>query len=304
MDLYNEERPTSFRDVIGQKDACKQLISLGKSKQGIPHCILFSGPSGCGKTTLARIVRNKLKCSDNDFVEINGANDRGVEMVRGIQKRFGLSPMGGKSRVWLIDECHMLTQEAQSALFKLLEEPPQHAYFMLATTLPEKLKKAIQTRATDIKVRSLHEAEIASLVGTVMTKHTGQTLSPDVGAKLAEIAEGSARKALVLLAQIMGIDDVKVQLNILEHQDIKKEAIEIARALLNGSWATVAPIIKACVGEPESIRWLVLAYFTTIALSASQKSGRAIEIIEEFECNYYDTKRAGLVVSCYRACTK
>lgn len=300
-ELHLEERPKNFKEVIGQKEACQQLIKLAQGPGGIPHCLLFTGPSGCGKTTIARIVREKLKCSDNDFFEINSADDRGIDMVRNIQVRAGLSPIAGETRVWLIDECHQTTADAQGAFLKLLEEPPEHVYFMLATTNPKKLRKEIRTRCTEIAVRSLTDEEILGLVRTVAEKH-GAHINSDVGAKLAEIAEGSARKALVLLQQIIGLPDDAAKIEVLQKSDSQQAAIEIARALMGRKpWSVVAGLLRDCEEEPESIRWMVLSYFSKVALGGKM-AGRAVQILEEFQYNYFDTKKAGLIMSCYRAC--
>ena len=300
-ELHLEERPTTFKEVIGQKEACQQLVKLAQGPGGIPHCLLFTGPSGCGKTTLARIVRKKLECADNDFYEVNAANDRGIDMVRDIQMRVGLSPIAGKTRVWLIDECHQTTADAQGAFLKLLEEPPAHVYFMLATTNPKKLRKEIRTRCTEIPVRELKGDEILSLVRTVAEKH-GTGISSDVGIKLSEVAEGSARKALVLLQQIIGLPDNKTMIEALQKNDPQRAAIEIARALMGKKpWSVVAELLRNCDEEPESIRWMILSYFSKVALGG-KGSERAIQIMEEFQYNYFDTKKHGLIMSCYRAC--
>jgi len=304
-EIHLEERPTSLKQVVGQREACAQLVALGKSEEGIPHCLLFTGPSGCGKTTLARIVRRKLRCSDNDFNEINAAENRGIDMVRSIQARVGLAPIDGETRVWLIDECHQLTGDAQGAFLKLLEEPPDHVYFMLATTNPAKLRKTIKTRCTELKVRDLTDSEIIGLVNRIAEERAGEPLNDAVTNKLAEVAEGSARKALVLLQQIISIEGDGRKVATLQNADAKAAAIEIARGLMkHRPWKEIAATIKTCDEEPEGIRWMILGYFTTVALSGSQAAGQAITIMEEFQDNYFDTKKAGLVMSCYQACNR
>ena len=301
-EIHLEERPATFKQVVGQAEACQQLMALGKSDEGLPHTLLFTGPSGCGKTTLARIVRQKLKCSDTDFFEINAADSRGIEMVRSIQGRVGLAPIGGETRVWLVDECHQLTADAQGAFLKLLEEPPGHVYFMLATTDPQKLKNTIRTRCTEIKVRSLTAEETVGLVNRIAEERTGEKLDDGVAAKLAEVADGSARKALVLLQQVVGLDTPGTQIAVLQKADIKQAAIEICRALMaNKPWPVVAAILRDCDEEPETIRWMVLSYFTKVALGG-KGAERAIKILEAFQDNYFDSKKAGLVISCAIAC--
>jgi len=138
VELYRKYRPTKFSQVLGQREAIATLANMGK-RRAVPHCLLFTGPSGVGKTTLIRILREKLGCKEHDYVEINAAEARGIDTIRDIQRRLTLSPLSGRCRVWAIDECHRLTTDAQSALLKILEDTPPTAYFMLATTEPNKL---------------------------------------------------------------------------------------------------------------------------------------------------------------------
>lgn len=104
LELYKKYRPSEFSQVVGQTDAIKSLIDLGKRKQ-IPHSILFTGGSGCGKTTLARILKDKLKCSDHDFAEINAAEQRGIDSIRRIKSQMNLSALQGPCKIYLFDEC-------------------------------------------------------------------------------------------------------------------------------------------------------------------------------------------------------
>jgi DNA polymerase-3 subunit gamma/tau len=139
-ELYLKHRPSLFKQVIGQDDAVNVLQQLLKGDR-FPHALLLSGPSGCGKTTLARICRDKLECTGADFQELNGADTRGIDTIREIRSHLNLRPMHGKCRIWYIDEAHKLSNDAQNALLKMLEDTPTTAYFMLATTEPNKLIK-------------------------------------------------------------------------------------------------------------------------------------------------------------------
>lgn len=300
-DLPRKYRPAGFKEVLGQPAAVRMLTAMGKART-IPQCLLFVGPSGCGKTTMARVTANKLKCGGPDLCEVNAAENRGIDMVRSIAARANMKPIAGPVRVWIIDECHQLTADAQGAFLKLLEEPPEHVYFMLATTHPNKLRKAILTRCTEIKV---NEVGIDLLEGLVQRVHRMETDNNDldeaVARKIAECAEGSARTALVLLQTVINITDPDKQLASIENGGAKAQAIEIARAIMKGvAWGKMAAILKTCDEEPESIRWLVLSYATTVALGKGDPA-RAIDIIEAFGDNFYDTKKAGLVRACYDA---
>ena len=302
-ELYRKYRPTKFSEVLGQDDAIRTLTDLGRRKS-IPHAILLSGPSGCGKTTLGRILRKKLGCSDTDFCEMNIGDLRGIDNVRSIASRMHLAPIGGKCRIWLIDEAHKLTSDAQDAFLKLLEDTPSHVYFMLATTDPQKLKRTSLTRCTEIKVKLLNNKTMASLLQQVLGEE-GVEISEEVIEKIVDHAEGSARKALVLLNQVIGLEDEEKQLSAVAAGDTKAKAIELARALLNprSSWSSVVKILKDVDEEPESLRYMVLGYCSTVLLGGGKMAGRAAKIIERFECNFYDSKKASLILACYDVIT-
>jgi len=296
-ELYKKWRPKSFNDVVGQDKAITTLKSLRGDK--FPHTLLFTGGAGTGKTTICRILRTKLECADLDFMEVNAADDRGIDIIRDIRKRMNLAPINGKCRVWLIDECHQLTAQAQESFLKILEDTPKHVYFFLASTDPQKLKKTIISRSTEIKLQQIPGDVLDALVERI-GKEEGAPVNGDVKAKIVELAEGSARKALVFLNQVIGIDGDDKQLEVLEAADVRKQAVEIARALLakGTTWKKMAEILSAVDEEAESIRWLVLGYMTAVALKGNPT--KACRIIDEFRDNFYDSKKAGLVASCYQ----
>lgn len=298
-EIYKTHRPTSLAAVIGQPEACRVLGDFIKKKR-IPHAILFTGPSGCGKTTLARIVRSELSCQDLDFSEMNCADFRGIDMVREMRSRMGLAAMGGGCRVYLIDECHKLTNDAQTALLKMLEDTPKHVYFMLCTTDPNKMLRTLLTRCTEVRVKPVTGKVLGELVGKVARKEK-IAVGEEVIEKIVEVADGSPRKALVLLDQIREIDDEETQLNAIQSSDIKAQAIEICRTLMNprAVWADMAKVLKGVEEDPESIRWMVLGYMTNVLLGGGKMAPRAYNIIQIFRDNFFDSKKAGLVSCCY-----
>lgn len=298
-ELYRKHRPKAFKTVLGQDDSVSILHKMVQDKR-VPHTMLFSGPSGCGKTTLARILASKLECGEADLQEINAADTRGIETVREIRARMQLAPISGKVRVWLIDEAHKLSNDAQNAFLKILEDTPRHVYFMLATTDPAKLLKTIQTRCTEIRVREMSVKAMQELLETVAEKE-GITLTDEVKDKIVECAQGSARLALVLLNKIVGIDDPERAVEVIMKGTSNVESIALARALLNPrtTWPELAALIKAIDDEPESVRWVVQGYMSSVLLGGGKMAPRAFEVLEEFRDNFFDTKKAGLVRACY-----
>lgn len=188
---------------------------------------------------------------------------------------------------------------------KMLEDTPSHVYFFLASTDPQKLKNTIKTRCTHLVFRALSEHELSVLVSSVYKTEKKEKLSQVISKKLAEQAEGSARKALVLLHQIIGMDmsDEDAVLKRLSSSSVERQSIEICRALLNPKtdWKQMAAILKGVDEDPEQIRWMVLGYMKNVALGGGPISARACSIIDEFRDNFYDSKAAGLVASCYSA---
>ena len=218
-------------------------------------------------------------------------------MARELKQRSGLSPIQGPCRIWLIDECANMTPQAQECLLKLLEDTPKHVYFFLCTTDPQKLKKTIITRATEIRVKPLKPAVLKELVLDVVAKE-GKTIESDVADKIADIAEGSARKALVLLHQVIDLSSEDEKLEALQKADLKRVGIDIARALIKGAkWPEVAGLLKTVDEEPETIRRIILGYMTTVSLSKPNPV-REINIIEAFLEPFYNTGKAGLVQAC------
>jgi len=303
--LYQKHRPTSFKQVLGQPEAVNTLRKHLQAKT-VPHALLFTGPSGCGKTTLARILRRALDCDDADFCEMNAADHRGIDIVRDIRSRVGLSPLAGAVRVWLIDEVAQLTSAAQDSFLKLLEDPPGHVYFILATTDPQKLKATIITRCEEIKIKALSAKALGQLVEqTFQAEQANQAIgfSEDVVDKIVDIADGSARKALVLLSQIIGEDDEDKQLKMLGQADSKRQAIELCRLMIKpgGGWGAAAKILKELGDDPEQVRYTILGYMRSVLLGCGKMAPRAAEVMEIFRDNFYDSRHAGLALACWEA---
>lgn len=298
-ELYKKYRPDNFDQVVGQDEAVAQLKTMARDKR-FPHTILFTGPSGTGKTTIARILRTKLKCSDMDFFERNASEDRGIESIRAIQRTMPTRPMAGKAKVYLIDECHAMTADAQNAFLKILEDTPSHVYFFLATTDPQKLKKTIITRCHEVKCKAIPESKLKQLVKEIAAKENVE-LDQEVADALVEVCDGSARKALVILNGIIGIKSKEEQLRgIAEGVDVRKQAFDLVQALMyNKKWPAISKILTAIQHEePEGVRRLVLSYCSKVVLGGGNQAQRAADIIEVFEYNFYDSGFAGLIMSC------
>jgi DNA polymerase-3 subunit gamma/tau len=294
--LYRKHRPKTFADVIGQDEAVTTLTRKHK-KDSIPHAILFHGPYGTGKTSLARLTAKALKCSKHDFVEKNSAHYRGIEEVRKIERVMNQSAFDGDVRVWLLDEIHKATNDAQNAMLKMLEDPPNHVYFMLATTEPEKLIKGIRQRCLSIKVNPIEDKQLFKILGKVCEDEEIE-IAEDVLKTITKYSAGSAREAIQILDKIRELDEEK-QENAIAKTSTTTQTIEIARLLMkeNTKWKTLAPILKELRNEDvEPIRRMLLSYATTVMLKTSNP--RAYAIIEAFRENFFDSGFAGVISGC------
>jgi DNA polymerase III gamma/tau subunit len=310
-ELYKKYRPKKLADVVGHTSV---IGSLQKKleKGNMPHAILFSGGPGVGKTTLARILRRELNCGDQDFKAINAADFNGIDTIRKISRVANMCPISGDCRVWVVDECHKLTNEAQNAFLNILEDTPSHVYFFLCTTDSGKIIEAVRSRCTEIKLGSISDEALTDLINRVI-KAEELKLTPEVVDEIVSAAEGSARKALVILDQVGQLDSSKEQMAAVSKSAITKgQAIELARALFNpkAEWFQIANLLRDLKDEPEQIRYLILGYAKSCLLGRAGErtmpyhANRAFEIIDIFARNFYDSKHAGLAAACFEAWTR
>lgn len=218
--LYRKWRPMTFSDIVGQNhvsDTLKHGIAAGR----ITHAYLFCGTRGTGKTSTAKIFSRAVNCehpidgepcnecptcrgildgSIMDVYEMDAASNRGVENIREIRDEVIYTPAGCTYKVYIIDEVHMLTQEAFNALLKTLEEPPAHALFILATTEPNKLPATVLSRCQRFDFRRISVLDIASRLRQIAEAEKIPA-SEDALELVAELGDGSMRDALSILDQ-------------------------------------------------------------------------------------------------------
>ncbi len=297
MSLYHKYRPDSLDDMIGNKQTIRALqATLGKDNP--PHAYLFHGPTGCGKTTLGRIVRKHLRCSDNDFHEIDSADFRGIDTIREIRRKSQYKPMQGKSMVWLLDECHQLSAQAQEALLKALEEAPTHVYYILCTTDPQKLKPTLKGRCSQFQVNPLSDREMMKLLRSVV-KAEGERLQKQVYEQIIQDSLGHPRNALQILDQVLVVEPDE-RLEVAKRQaEMQSQTIELCRALIGGAgWRKVRTILEGLRDqEPETIRRQVLGYCSSVLLK--EENYQAAAVMEEFIEPFYNSGWPGLVFACF-----
>lgn len=299
MALYHKHRPTSFDEVIGNEKTV-ELLRNSVASDNCPHAFLLHGPTGCGKTTLGRIVAKELGCVGSDFREVDSADFRGIDTIRDMRKQARYQPLEGPCRVWLLDECHKMSNDAQSALLKALEDPQPHVYYILATTDPQKLLNTIRGRCSQFAVSMLEERQMMTLLRKVV-KAEEDSLPKSVYEQIVQDAAGHPRNALQILDQVLRVDEEKRLEVAKQAAETAIDAIELCRALIdNVNWKQTAAILtKLKEQEPESVRRLVLGYCTTVLLKSGNP--QAARILESFRAPFYDIGYPGLVFASFDA---
>lgn len=304
MSLYQDYRPTSLKHFHGNEDLKRDLRPFIKGNRKPPKAILFTGPSGCGKTTLARILAKSMGCAEQDIQELDTADFRGIDSIREIRRQMGLASLSGSDRVWILDECHKLTNDAQNALLKALENPPAHVYFILCTTDPQLLLKTILTRCTQFVVEALTTSD---LVDVMKRACDGEKVDvPDaVLKKIAKTASGSPRAALSTLERVIARDPDEYEEELASFANFETQIKDLCQTLMAGKvkWKEVADMIKGLKDEPETIRRAILGYMNAVLLSGKD-APRAAYIMDCFKEPFFNTGPAGLTLSCYAAMLK
>lgn len=308
QELYKRYRPKTLDEVIGQEKAVSALGGLLKNKK-VPHAIMFEGHTGCGKTTLARIMAKNLKCSKADFEEINCGDKNGIADVRKLSGNMDRYPMNGPVRVYLLDEAQTLSGEAQTGLLKPLEDTPDHVYFMICTTDPNKLKPTVRGRCMRIQIKPMADTDLTELVWGVAKK---EKIKPEVSKKvidrIVQCAGGSGRQALVTLEQIMGLTKEQERLAAILSEDAEAVAFDLVKLIMPFRGKVVWPEVRVLLTkikdeDPEGMRRLILKVATTNLLAGDKLSSRAFLVIQAFRDSFFECGRAGLVAACWEVCT-
>ena len=210
--LYRKYRPKSLKEVVGQPQVTN-ILSKSLEAGKVSHAYLFVGPRGTGKTSVARILAHeingfKYEIEDDyiDIIEIDGASNRGIDNIRDLREKALIAPTNGKYKVYIIDEVHMLTKEAFNALLKILEEPPEHVVFIMATTDAYKVPVTITSRAQTYTFELSTSETMFNFLKQIADKE--KILIDDAALSIiVKKGGGSFRDSLSLLDQISTLSD-------------------------------------------------------------------------------------------------
>lgn len=298
MSLYLKHRPNNWDEILGNEEVVDALSNMVTNLDTCPHSFLLIGPTGCGKTTIGRILAQNLGCVGNDFREVDSADFRGIDTVREIRKQAQFKSLEGPCRVWLIDECHKMTNDAQSALLKILEDTPKHVYFILATTDPQKLLPTIKGRCSTFSVKPLSEGKMMRLLRSVV-KAENESIEKLVYEQIVQDSLGHPRNALQILDQVLKTTPDK-RLQVAQRAaEEQSQSIELCRALLEGKpWVSISKILTGLQDQdPEGIRRHLLGYSQAVLLKKA--NDKAALVIEELKEPLYNIGFPGLVYACF-----
>ncbi|HXK34096.1 MAG TPA: DNA polymerase III subunit gamma/tau, partial [Dehalococcoidia bacterium] len=274
--LYRKWRPQRFADVSGQEVVTRTLVNAVASHK-VSHAYLFSGPRGTGKTTTARILARAVNCERNapdapdspgepcgecasclafgdgsalDLIELDAASNRGIDDIRDIRENANYMPMGGMAatKVYLIDEVHMLTEHAFNALLKTLEEPPAHVIFILATTDAHKVPATIVSRCQRHEFKRIPLSAMVDRLAHICEQE-GMDVPREGLELIARAATGSLRDAINLLEQVCdsygtspSLEAVREGLGLIGDERAMRLAIQAVEGDLAGGLLTIGSV--------------------------------------------------------------
>lgn len=302
--LYRKWRPKTFDDVSGQEHITTTLVNELKSGR-INHAYLFTGSRGTGKTTCAKILAKAVNClspengnpcgkcenciaaedgSFQDIVEMDAASNRRIDDIRSVIDGAVFTPAKGKYKVYIIDEVHMLTQEAFNALLKTLEEPPSHVIFILATTEVHKLPATIISRCQRFDFHRINPHVIKDRLKYVVEQE-GCSITDDAALLIAAIADGALRDALSLTDRCIGLSGGEITLSVVREAaglSGRGYVYDMASSCINKNCGEALELIAKLYGESKDMARLceeLTEHFRNLMLLKSVKNPDDILVV-------------------------
>ena len=302
--LYRKWRPKTFDDVSGQEHITTTLVNELKSGR-INHAYLFTGSRGTGKTTCAKILAKAVNClspengnpcgkcenciaaedgSFQDIVEMDAASNRRIDDIRSVIDGAVFTPAKGKYKVYIIDEVHMLTQEAFNALLKTLEEPPSHVIFILATTEVHKLPATIISRCQRFDFHRINPHVIKDRLKYVVEQEDC-SITDDAALLIAAIADGALRDALSLTDRCIGLGGGEITLLVVREAaglSGRGYVYDMASSCINKNCGEALELIAKLYGESKDMARLceeLTEHFRNLMLLKSVKNPDDILVV-------------------------
>ena len=322
--LYRKYRPSNFDDVVGQ-DVIVTTLKNSIINKTFTHAYMFFGPRGTGKTTISKIFARAVNCSNPiesgpcnkcyncihsmekecvDIIEIDAASNNGVDEIRELKSKISLVPAELKYKVYIIDEVHMLSIGAFNALLKTLEEPPEHAIFILATTDPQKVPETIISRCQCFSFKRISESSIVNRLKSIVEKEN-ISIDPKVLNEISSFCDGGMRDALGLLDKLSSYTDKKItedsfaELNgIITKDELEKISKYIFEAdipnvllSLNNYNDSGKNLVQVIVQLMNYLRNIVVDYFINNT-KCNYSVDVVLSLVNEINNNLFEIKRA------------
>ncbi len=306
--LYRKYRSKTFDEIVGQ-DQVINSIKYQVKNSTVSHAYIFSGTRGTGKTSTAKILARAVNCehpidgnpcnecetcksilrgTNLDVVEMDAASNNGVDDIRDLREKAFYPPSTSKYKVYIIDEVHMLSKGAFNALLKILEEPPKHLIFILATTEIERVPQTILSRTQRYSFKRISVDTISKNISEILSKE-GRSIDEAGIDLIAQMADGSMRDAVSLLDRVVAVNDKQISYDrIIEVLGVTTEdtLFELATSILNSDASSIIMSVANLADDGKDMMVLIdgiVSFFRNILIAKNLSDPRKIIRVKDME---------------------